>query len=478
MELAPGSQLRAGRLVTIIVYAVMIVASIGLFLGIRSFGSDLTAPDPKGPIFGGGGAGAGSHAILHVLLAMLVVIIASRGLGALFRYLHQPPVIGEVLAGILLGPSLLGRIAPSASAFLLPSTVAPYLGVIAQVGAILFMFLVGLELDTSLLRKKSHATLAISHASIIAPFVLGSGLALWLYPKLSSSDVPFSVFALFMGVSMSVTAFPVLARILTDRGIHKTRLGVIAISCAAVDDVTAWCLLAFVVSVAQAKPSGAALTIGLSIGYIAFMLGAIRPFVQRAVRRMELTKELGQNTSALVFGGLLLSALTTDFIGIHPVFGAFLLGAIIPHESLLAKSMKQKLEDLVVVLLLPAYFAFTGMRTQIGLLSGMDHWIFCGVIIVVACLGKFGGSAGAARLAGLEWRDAASLGILMNTRGLMELIVLNMGLDLRVISPTLFAMMILMALVTTFATTPILHVLIRSRSLDEPASSTAVSSST
>jgi len=473
MDLEPESELRAGRLKTALVYAAMVSASVGAFFGIRALGAGLSAPAPSGPMFGAGGGATSPHTILHVLLAMIVIIVASRGLGAIFRYLHQPPVIGEVLAGILLGPSLLGRIAPSASAFVLPSTVAPFLGVIAQVGAILFMFLVGLELDTSLLRKKSHATLAISHASILAPFLLGSALALWVYPRLSSSDVPFPVFTLFMGVSMSVTAFPVLARILTDRGIHKTRLGVIAISCAAVDDVTAWCLLAFVVSVAKARPAGALLTIGLAVGYIVFMLGAVRPLVHRVVRRTELTKNLGQDVSALVFGGLLLSALTTDVIGIHAVFGAFLLGAIIPHESLLAKSMKHKVEDLVVVLLLPAYFAFTGMRTEIGLVSGAGNWMMCGVIIVVACLGKFGGSTLAAKLAGLDWYDSASLGVLMNTRGLMELIVLNIGLDLRVLSPTLFAMMIIMALVTTFATTPVLHLLNRARSLEERGASTA-----
>lgn len=451
-------------------YAVMIVGALGAFVGIRSLGSNLTAPDPAtgAAIFGEKGASANVDILVHVLLALVAVILASRALGAVFRYLQQPPVIGEVIAGILLGPSLLGRISPSAYGYLLPPTVAPFLGIIAQVGAILYMFLVGLELDTGLLRKKTHATLAISHASIIAPFLLGSLLALWIYPKLSSNDVPFSVFAMFMGVSMSVTAFPVLARILTDRNMHRSRMGVVALTCAAVDDVSAWCLLAFVVSVVQARVGGAVLTIGLSIGYIAFMFIVARPLILRLVRAQEARPhDLTQSATAAVFIGLLLSSLATEYIGIHAVFGAFLLGAVIPHDSFLAKDLTKRLEDTVVVLFLPTFFAYTGMRTQIGLVSGVEQWLICGLVILVACAGKFGGSAVAARLAGLSWRDSAALGVLMNTRGLMELIVLNIGLDLRVISPTLFAMLVLMALVTTLATTPVLHLLTRGRTTDE-----------
>jgi Kef-type K+ transport system membrane component KefB len=468
MQQAPRSTLNSGRLKTIGAYGVMIAGSVVAFLLIRSLGLGLTPPEPgDGPRFGVDVGPEKVNALLHILLVLVVVIVASRALGAVFRYLNQPPVIGEVLAGICLGPSLLGRIAPSASAYLLPPSVAPFLGMIAQVGVILFMFLVGLELDTGLLRKKTHATIAISHASILAPFLLGSVLALVLYPRLSSSDVPFTSFALFMGISMSVTAFPVLARILTDRGIHKTRMGVIALTCAAVDDVTAWCLLAFVVSVAQARIGGAIPTIGMTLVYIGFMFIVVRPLLDRLVRKQELRKRLDQGTTAVVLVALLASALITERIGIHALFGAFLLGAVIPHDSLLAKDITHRLEDVVVVLLLPAFFAFTGMRTQIGLLSGLSTWLFCGLIIVVASVGKFGGSTVAARLAGLSWRDSASLGILMNTRGLMELIVLNVGLDLRVISPTLFAMLVLMAIVTTFATTPILHLITRGQAEQE-----------
>jgi Kef-type K+ transport system membrane component KefB len=370
-------------------------------------------------------------------------------------------VIGEVIAGILLGPSLLGHVSPAAMTYLLPPTVAPFLAIIAQIGVILFMFLVGLELDTGLLGRRTHATVAISHASILLPFVLGSVLALWLYPRLSTSDVPFTVFALFLGVSLSVTAFPVLARILTDLGIHKTQMGVVSLSCAAVDDVTAWCLLAFVMAVAKANVSGAVITFVLTGLYLAFMLLVARPRVIRAVRAQELQKTVSQSAIAVVVVGLLLSTLATEAAGVHAIFGAFLLGAIIPHDSRLALNLTHKLEDIVVVLFLPAFFAFTGMRTQIGLVNGASQWLLCGVILATASIGKFGGSFVAARITGFSGRDAAALGILMNTRGLMELIVLNIGLDLGILSPTLFAMLVLMAVITTFATTPILHLLRR-----------------
>jgi Kef-type K+ transport system membrane component KefB len=328
--------------------------------------------------------------------------------------------------------------------------------VLSQVGVILYMFLVGLELDLGLIRHRTHATVAISHASIIVPFLLGAALSLLLYPVVSSSDVPFTGFALFCGVSMSVTAFPVLARILTDRGAHRSRMGTIALTCAAVDDVTAWCLLAFVVSVVQAQGAHGLVTGVLAMVYIAAVFAAGRPLMSRLARRCEL-KGLTQGMMAVVFLALLCSALITELIGIHAVFGAFAIGAAIPHHSRLARELTAKLEDLIVVLFLPAFFAFTGLRTQIGLLGGAGAWLVCGAIIVVASLGKFGGSTVAARLTGLSWRDSAALGILMNTRGLMELIVLNIGFELRVISPTLFAMLVLMALVTTIATTPLLH---------------------
>jgi Kef-type K+ transport system membrane component KefB len=276
---------------------------------------------------------------------------------------------------------------------------------------------------------------------------------------LSSSDVSFTSFALFIGVATSITAFPVLARILTDRRMQSTPLGIISLGCAAVNDATAWCLLAFVVGVAQPRMSGAFLVLGLTVGYFAFMILVVRPVVVRLLARFDRVP-LTQGIIALVFAALLLSALATEAIGIHALFGAFLLGAVIPHDSTLPHALTRKLEDLVTVLLLPAFFAFTGLRTQIGLVSGLEQWLVCGLIILVATAGKFGGTLLAARVTGLGWRPAAALGLLMNTRGLMELIALNIGLDLHIISPTLFAMMVLMALVTTMATAPLLQLLL------------------
>lgn len=459
-------------------YTAMIGGAILAFLWIRQQGLGLTAPPLAGKsLFGITRESHQIDTLLHLLLALVVIIVAARFVGVLFRRLGQPPVIGEVIAGILLGPSFLGRLSPEASLFLLPPSVAPFLQVIAQVGVILYMFLVGLELNPIHLQRNPHTMLAISHMSIIFPFLLGSTLALGLYPLLSTSEVPFLAFALFLGVSMSITAFPVLARILTDRRMHTTALGAMALSCAAIDDVTAWCFLAFVVSVVQAHGENPISTVALTVAFIVGMLAVLRPLIVRAVHRLETEPgRISANVLAFVFVLLLSSALLTEWIGIHALFGAFLLGVMIPHNSRLARDLTERLEDLVVVLFLPAFFAFSGMRTQIQLVSGVEQWLLCGLIILVACVGKFGGSAIAARLSGLSWRSSAALGVLMNTRGLVELIVLNIGLDLGVISPTLFAMLVLMALVTTFATSPILDWLTSNESKTSPLFADPVSS--
>ncbi len=456
-------------------YLALIAVTVGGFLVIRHLGHDLTSPSlsPEAEGFGVAPSKAKVDVLMHVLLALVVIILTARVLGALFALAKQPAVIGEVLAGILLGPSLLGRIWPDASALLLPPTVAPFLSILSQVGVLLYMFMVGLELDLGLMRSRTHATVAISHASIVLPFLLGSALALVLYPRLATSDVPFTVFALFSGVSMSVTAFPVLARILTDRAMNRSRLGTIALTCAAVDDVTAWCLLAFVVSVAKTKVGGAVATTVLSICYIGFVFVVLRPVVRRLIARYDRAPSPPRGLVAGIFVALLASALVTEWIGIHAIFGAFLLGVIVPHEANVARELVRKLDDIVVILLLPAFFAYTGMRTQIGLVSGATEWLLCGVIIAVASVGKFGGSAVAARISGMSWRESAALGILMNTRGLMELIVLNIGLDMKVISPALFAMLVIMAVVTTFATTPVLHMVLHRRTVPIDAPSVA-----
>lgn len=442
---------------TALVYGAIVLAAVALFFAIRSVGerfSHASSTDTPST-----GTAHTSHTVLHVLLALAAILIACRIAGAVFAKLKQPPVIGEVIAGILLGPSLLGHFFPEAQEFVFPRESTGYLSILAQIGVILYMFLVGLELNTALLRKHAHATAVISHTSIVVPFLCGSALALALFRDFAPPGVPFTAFALFLGVAMAITAFPVLARILTDHGLTRTPLGVLALSCAAIDDVTAWCLLAFVIGVAQANLGGAVQVIALTLTYIALMLIVARPLVSRFCRWYEENVLLRRKLLPWVFVALILSALATEAIGIHALFGAFVLGALIPHDSQLAQDLAHQLEHVVLSLLLPAFFAFTGLRTQIGLVQDVEQWLWVGGIILVATLGKFGGSYFAARLTGLDSHTSASLGVLMNTRGLMELIVLNIGLDLGVLSPTLFAMMVLMALATTLMTAPLLHLL-------------------
>ena len=455
-----------------LIYGVLLSVAVIIYLIIREYGMRLPAPTRPTAQLGVAAGPPGGHdadVMVHILVALSVVIAFARLGGMLFRFLHQPAVVGEIMAGIMLGPSLLGRIWPQAFTYLLPPMVAPFLDVLAQLGIILYMFLVGLELDPKLVGRQGHAAVAISHASIVTPFLLGTLLALVLYPQVAAAGVPFTGFSLFVGVSMSVTAFPVLSRILTDLGIQKTPLGILALTCAAVDDVTAWCLLAVVVGVVESHGAGSLITAAMAIVYVASMLVLVRPTIVRLTLRNESTARLTQGMMAIVFVLLLLSALATDLIGIHAMFGAFALGAIIPSDSKLARDMTERLEDVLVVLLLPTFFAITGLRTRIGLVSGAEAWLLCGLTIVVASIGKFGGSFVAARMTGLGWRDASALGVLMNTRGLAELIVLNIGLQLRVINPRMFAILVVMSLVTTLATTPILQ-LIRSDEVAEEES--------
>lgn len=411
--------------------------------------------------------------LVKVLLALTVIMITARVVGLVFTRLNQPAVIGEVVGGIVLGPSLLGRLFPGAAAVLLPADSAPFLAVIAQIGVILYMFLIGLELDLGVLRSRLSMTLVVSQASIIVPFALGAGLALALFDSLAPPGVALSSFLLFLGVSMAITAFPVLARILGDHRLQKTPMGMLALTCAAINDAIAWCLLAFVVGVMQATPAAAIRTIAFTFLYIGVMLTAGRAVVSRAVAKLDTSPRIGEQSLALVLVCVLLSAVATEFIGIHAIFGAFLIGAIIPHHSRVSAQAHDRLADIVRVMFLPAFFAVTGLRTEIGLLQGMQDWMLCGVIIIVATAGKFGGTAVAARLTGLDWRDSAALGILMNTRGLVELIVLNIGLDLGVLTPRLFTMLVIMALVTTMMTSPILTALLRKRPWVEVNNTTA-----
>ncbi|MCU0880270.1 MAG: cation:proton antiporter [Pirellulaceae bacterium] len=405
----------------------------------------------------------------HVLLALAAVVALGQLLGRLFRLVGQPPVIGEVLAGILLGPSLLGRISPEAQSYILPAEIVPALYVIAQLGVILYLLAIGLELNTESLARMGTAPLVISLAGIAVPFALGVLLALGLHSQ-EQGGPSLLVFALFLGVALSITAFPVLARILSDRGLTRTSLGQLALVCAAAGDAIAWCLLAIATGVAKAQVGDAVSTLAWTTGYLLVMWLVVRPLVGRWLASPEIAAEPTKNGAVpnhtvpispaqigVVMVAVLVSALATEWIGIHALFGAFVLGALIPHDSPLAEQLGKHIENVVVVLMLPAFFAFTGLRTELGLISGWQDWLLCGLIIAVATVGKFGGTLVAARWMGQSWRDSAALGALMNTRGLMELIVLNVGLDLGIISPRLYAMLVIMALVTTVATAPILQ---------------------
>lgn len=404
-----------------------------------------------------------AHSPLALFIVQAVLIIGvARGLGLLARLGGQPMVIAEVAAGIMLGPSLLGWLWPAAKAAVFPKESLGLLQMFSQVGLVLFMFLIGLELDPKVLRGRGRAALLISQAGIVVPFAMGALLAFVLRATLLEAGVPLGSFMMFMGTSMCITAFPVLARILSERRMMQTKVGAIAITSAAIGDVTAWCLLAFVVSTVTARGLNRALqTVGLTALYIALMFVAVRPFMRRfgalASSREGLTQDVVAGTFLLLLG----SSWATEVIGIHALFGAFVLGVIIPREGGFATLLTDKLEDFVVVFLLPMFFAYSGLRTQIGLLDSQQAWVLCGVIIAVACAGKFGGSLIAARLCRLSWRESATIGVLMNARGLMELIVLNIGLDLGVISPTLFTMLVLMALATTLVTTPLLQLFYR-----------------
>jgi Kef-type K+ transport system membrane component KefB len=435
--------------------SMVLAASLGAFLWIRSIGEKLRAPEiisnrPTARL-----AVDPDFVLVHVLLALLAILIVARLLGMLFDRLHQPPVIGEIIAGILLGPSLLGRLSPTLFARLFPADMLPFLSVIAQIGVILYMFLVGVELDIEQLRNRLDVSLGVAQASIAAPFLIGSLMALWIYPVLSTEGVPFTQFALFMGVAMSVTAFPVLARILTDRKMQKSPLGALALGCAAANDVAAWCLLAVVVSIARSHVGQSLITIELTACFVALVFFVVKPAASWLARKQE-GRETSQQMVVVICVVLFLAALATALIGIHALFGAFLIGLVIPHDSRLAADIQAKLKDSVVVVLLPSFFAFTGLRLHIDLLRSSQDWLILLVIVAGASLGKIGGSFVAGRFAGLGNREAAALGVLMNTRGLMELIILNVGLDLGIISPALFAMLVLMAVVTTLATVPIL----------------------
>jgi len=390
-----------------------------------------------------------------LIIQICVILVASYSVGWLLSRIHQPQVVGEMVAGVLLGPSLLGWVAPQFSAALFPPESLSYLNALSQIGLLLFMFVVGVELDRQKLRQLGRSAVIISQTSIVVPFILGAGLALFLYPRLSDPSVSFTGFFLFMGTAMSVTAFPVLARILTEKKLLNTRVGTIAIACAAVDDATAWFLLAIIIAVVRSSLNQTALwqlLAGLVI-YLGIMFLAIKPLLTR------LPSQIGPGLMGIMLLVVLGSSLTTELLGIHMLFGAFLAGVIMPKNEEFVKEIRGKMGALPVALFLPLFFALTGLRTNINLINDSRLLLYCGLIVVVAVAGKLGGSLLAARFMGIKWSEATAIGVLLNTRGLIELVILNIGLDLGVLSKPLFSMMVLMAILTTLMTGPALSLL-------------------
>lgn len=392
-----------------------------------------------------------------LLLQIIVILITCRLFGWLFAKMQQPTVIGEIVAGIVLGPSVLGHLLPSVSAFLFPFDSLQNINMLSQFGLILFMFAIGMELNITEVRQKLKETILISHTSTIFPFFLGMVTAYFLYNKYAYESTPFLSFALFVSIALSITAFPVLARIIQEKGLTKTHLGTISLASAANGDITAWCLLAVVVAIAQAGSMLSAIyNIGFSFIYLLLMFTVIRPFL-RMIGHIYHNKEVvDKGLVAFMFLLLIVSSYLTEILGLHALFGAFVAGVVMPDNIKFRKIMTEKVEDVSLALFLPLFFVSTGLRTEIGLLNSPELWYMCGIFILVAIIGKFGGSLVAARFVGETWKDSLYIGALMNARGLMELVVLTIGYDMKILTPPIFVMLVLMTLVTTFMTPPLI----------------------
>ena len=402
------------------------------------------------------------HPLSILLIQIIAVLLMVRLFGFLFKHIGQPGVIGEIVAGIVLGPSVLGYFFPDVFQALFPPESLTNVELLSQVGLVLFMFVIGMELDFSVLKNKINETLVISHAGILVPFFLGIVASYWIYEEYAAAQTAFLPFALFIGISMSITAFPVLARIIQERNMTKTSLGTLAIASAANDDVTAWCLLAVVIAIAKAGTFASALyAIGLTALYIIIMFMVVRPFLKKVGEVYANQEVINKTFVALILLILIISSTLTEIIGIHALFGAFMAGVVMPPSIGFRKVMMEKVEDIALVFFLPLFFAFTGLRTEIGLINSPALWGVCLLLITVAVAGKLGGCAVAARLVGESWKDSFTIGTLMNTRGLMELVALNIGYEMGVLPPSIFVILVIMALVTTFMTTPLLHLVER-----------------
>lgn len=398
------------------------------------------------------------HPLATLLIQIIVVLMAVHLFNFLFKRIGQPGVIGEIVAGIVLGPSLLGKFFPETFDFIFPTESLTNLELVSQIGLILFMFFIGMELDFKMLKNKINETLVISHAGILVPFLLGVVASFWIYEEYAAEYTSFMPFALFLGISMSITAFPVLARIIQERNMSKSSVGILSIASAANDDVTAWCLLAVVIAIVKAGTvTGALYTIALTVLYIVLMFAVVRPFLKKVGEVYANKETINKLFTGFIFLVLIISSTATEILGIHALFGAFMAGVVMPPNIGFRKVMMEKVEDIALVFFLPLFFAFTGLRTEIGLINTPELWFTCLFLVVVAIAGKLGGCTIAARLVGENWKDSLTIGTLMNTRGLMELVALNIGYEMGVLPPSIFVILVLMAIVTTFMTTPILH---------------------
>ena len=390
-----------------------------------------------------------------LLLQIIVILLTCRCVGLLFKKIGQPTVIGEIMAGILLGPSVLGYFFPQVSAMLFPEESIVYIKMLSQFGLILFMFAIGMELDLSVVRKRIQDTIFISHASTIVPFFIGMLMAYFIYEDFAFEETPFLSFALFIGISLSITAFPVLARIIQERKMTRTHLGSLSLAIAANCDITAWCMLAAVIAYTQAGTLHSAIyNVLFSMVYIGIMLLLVRPVLRVIGDLYHNTEVVSKPLVAVMFLILLLSSYITEILGLHVLFGAFIAGMIMPENFRFRKIMNEKIEDISLTLFLPLFFVCTGLQTHIGLIQGKEMWLLCGAFVLAAIIGKFGGTFVAARFSNESLKDSLYMGALMNTRGLMELVVLSIGFEMKILPPVIFVMLVLMTLVTTFMTTP------------------------
>ena len=409
------------------------------------------------------------HVLLTVIIQLVVIMAAARLAGALFRRLGQPSVCGEIAAGLILGPSVLGKLFPSLSHQIFDPAVGSHFAILSQVGLVLLMFLIGLEFDFGHLSDNRRTALSISIVGMLLPFGLGLALGYYMHPALRLTGSAFN-FSLFMGTAMSITAIPILGRIMIELNLNRTRIGALTISAAAVDDASGWIILALVTAIVRStfEPARTAMMVGGVIVYGLFMLLVVRPLVCRWAKA-QLRKhhgELSLNALAVLLVLVFLSAALTNKIGIFSIFGGFAMGAILYDQHELRKAILARLHDFVTVFFLPIFFTYTGLRTDIGSMQGWMLWGFCGLVLLAATLGKFGGCTLAARASGVPWRESAMIGVMMNTRALMELIVINIGYDLGIIPREVFFMLVFMAVATTYTTTPLLSRLVRNSEVE------------